>query len=69
MDRGLEPSSRWPASPGIESCTLHFLCLTFLLFYLFFCQIMTPVVKLLRLMDGEKPAMGKVYELRVTQVI
>ena len=25
-------------------------------------QIMTPVVKLLRLMDGEKPAMGKVYD-------
>ena len=23
---------------------------------------MTPVVKLLRLMDGEKPAMGKVYD-------
>ena len=25
-------------------------------------QIMTPIVKLLRLMDGEKPAMGKVYD-------
>ena len=25
-------------------------------------KIMTPVVKLLRLMDGEKPAMGKVYD-------
>ena len=25
-------------------------------------QIMTPVVKLLRLMDGEKPAMGKIYD-------
>ena len=23
---------------------------------------MTPIVKLLRLMDGEKPAMGKVYD-------
>ena len=23
---------------------------------------MTPVVKLLRLMDGEKPAMGKIYD-------
>ena len=25
-------------------------------------KIMTPIVKLLRLMDGEKPAMGKVYD-------
>ena len=25
-------------------------------------QVLTPIVKLLRVMDGEKPVMGKIYD-------